>query len=105
MSSSLGNLDLVKSKLAPACVDIADLVLNNEGSDEGLTRMVSLLGRPCLQMWHRAVCSAPASSVCGAAVKSSSAACMRLEACATTAALGSWLGGGQDACFHRLWWM
>jgi hypothetical protein len=51
MSSSLGSLNLVKFKLAPACVDICDLVLNNEGSDEGLTGMVS---RPCEEPAYRA---------------------------------------------------
>lgn len=40
-SSSLASLELVKFKLAPACVDISDLVVDNEGSAEGLTRMVS----------------------------------------------------------------
>jgi hypothetical protein len=40
-SSSLDSLELVKFKLAPACVDISDLVVDNEGSAEGLTRMVS----------------------------------------------------------------
>lgn len=42
--SSLTDLDLVKFKLAPACVDISDLVLENEGSAEGLACMVSSLG-------------------------------------------------------------
>lgn len=39
-SSRLADLDLVKFKLAPACVDISDLVLENEGSAEGLACMV-----------------------------------------------------------------
>lgn len=43
-SSSLDSLELVKFKLAPACVDISDLVVDNEGSAEGLTRMVSKRG-------------------------------------------------------------
>lgn len=76
MSSSLGSLDLVKFKLAPACVDISDLVLNNEGSDEGLTRMVSHLGVPCLTRWQEAVSSESASSPTRAASNSSNTAFM-----------------------------
>lgn len=39
-NSSFDSLDLVRFKLTPACVDISDLVVDNEGSAEGLTRMV-----------------------------------------------------------------
>jgi hypothetical protein len=85
MSSSLGSLDLVKFKLAPACVDISDLVVNNEGSDEGLARMVSLLGGET-QLGGSARAVLQCALARNAAVMSSNATCMQPEVCATTAA-------------------
>jgi len=39
-SSNLDSMDLAKFKMSPACVDVCDLVPDNGGSAEGLTRMV-----------------------------------------------------------------